>query len=297
MRAGSITGAARILNISQPSVSRLVSDLERSVGFALFHRGGRGLVPTVEAHRLFEAVEAMFFGIDRLQDLADTIRTTAGGIVSLGVIPALSVAEVPTAVTTLYRSRPDVNIMVYVRNTPGIVDAVQMQTFDLGVVGRQPPYGDLEVLYLASFPYVCLMPEEHPLAGEAGAVDLAELAGRERFITFGGAFPDAMMGLESTLSLRLRECSRLSAANLPVAAALARESGALAIVDPFSAGTAAMLGGVVSRPIRQRLKYHVALVTRGCDTLSLEAKELADLVIERLDQVRRQMDSVSREGQ
>ena len=76
MVAGSITGAAGILNISQPSVSRLIADLELSVGFALFRRVGRGLVATVEARRFFEAVEGMFMGVDRLRELADTIRTT-----------------------------------------------------------------------------------------------------------------------------------------------------------------------------------------------------------------------------
>ena len=36
IRAGSITGAANMMHISQPSVSRLIADLEHSVGFALF---------------------------------------------------------------------------------------------------------------------------------------------------------------------------------------------------------------------------------------------------------------------
>ena len=42
LRTGSITGASRALAISQPSVTRLIKELERSVGFALFVRSGRG---------------------------------------------------------------------------------------------------------------------------------------------------------------------------------------------------------------------------------------------------------------
>ena len=49
IESGSITGAAELLHISQPSVSRLISDLERSVGFPLFLRVGRGLKATEEA--------------------------------------------------------------------------------------------------------------------------------------------------------------------------------------------------------------------------------------------------------
>ena len=51
MRCGSITGAARLLHISQPSVRRLITDLEDSLSFKLFTRAGHGLVSTVEARR------------------------------------------------------------------------------------------------------------------------------------------------------------------------------------------------------------------------------------------------------
>lgn len=282
MRAGTITAAADILHVSQPSVSRLIADLERSVGFDLFLRSGRGVVATVEARRFYRAVEGMFVGVERLAELAQAIRTTAGGVVSVGMIPALSTVEVPQAVRDLYRARPDARIALYVRNTPAILDAVQMQQFDIGVVSRQPPYEGVEVLYQNSVRYVCLIPEDHPLAGSHGSVDLERLAERETFVTFGGAFPDEMSGMERGLSQRLRQNSRLSAANMPVAAALVRETGALAIVDPFSAGVACTLGGVVHRPIRQKLQYHLGVITRGQDALSIEARELAALVIERL---------------
>ena len=118
MRAGSITGAARALHISQPSVSRLIADLERSLGFPLFRKAGRGIVATVEARRFHQAIEAMFIGMDRLQDLADTLRSTAGGAVSLGIIPAFSHTIVPDAIRDFCRERPEVRIMTAIRNTP-----------------------------------------------------------------------------------------------------------------------------------------------------------------------------------
>lgn len=290
MRSGSITAAAKILHISQPSVSRLVSDLEISVGFPLFLRAGRGLTATVEARRFYQAVDGMFVGIDRLKELADTIRTTAGGVVSIGIIPAMASIEAPRFVNELYRKRSEVQIMIYERNTPAIIDAVQMQQFDLGIVGRQPPYEGVETLFQTTIPYLCLIPESHPIASDSGAVDLDELSEEETFVTFGGAFPDEMLGIETELSQRLRRNSRLSAANMPVAASLVRETGAFAIVDPFSAELAVRLGGVVFRPIRQTLTYNIAVVTRGRDTLSLEAGELTDIIIRqltaRVDEVR-----------
>lgn len=294
MDAGSITGAAAILNISQPSVSRLVSDLEISVGFPLFLRVGRGLVSTVEARRFHLAVNSMFLGVDRLRDLAETIRTTAGGVVSLGVIPAFSHMIVPESVQELYDKRLDVRIMVSMHNTPAIVDAVRMQQFDVGLVGRAAPYAGVEILHQTHVPYVCLLPSGHRLANDKNGaessfgvdteLDLEELVHTDEFVTFGGVFPDDMLDIDEALSARMQRNSRLSATNMPVAAALVRQTGALAIVDPFTAEVAKAMGGVTSRAIKQRLKYNIAVITRGMDTLSLEARDFADIIIDRLEQ-------------
>jgi DNA-binding transcriptional LysR family regulator len=201
------------------------------------------------------------------------------------VIPSLSTIEMPSAVAQIYRAYDDVRIMVYVRNTPAIIDAVQMQQLDIGIVGRQPPYDGVETLYQTTLPYVCLVPEGHALDGGDGAIDLEDISATEQFITFGETVPDGMLEMEPALADKLRQRSRLSAANMPVAAALVRETGALAVVDFISAGMACGMGGVVSRPIVQRLKYHIAIVTRGQDSLSMEARALTDVLIDRFERL------------
>ena len=283
VETGSITAASEVLHVSQPSVSRLIADLERSVGFALFLRQGRGLVATVEARRFYQAVDSVFVGIDRLKELATVIRTTAGGVVSIGVIPTFSQSVLPEAVAQLHSKRHDVRFMISTRNTPAIVDAVRLQQFDLGIVGRKPPYEGVEILYQTKFPYVCLFQEDHDLAGSNNPIDLVELSQKESFITFGGAFPDEMSGIDSKLSELLGNSSRISATNMPTAAALTRESGAVSIVDPFSARLASSIGGVSARPIIQPLYYYVSIITKGKDTLSMEANELATILIDDLE--------------
>lgn len=282
IESGSITGAAELLHISQPSVSRLISDLERSVGFPLFLRVGRGLKATVEARRFYRAVDSMFFGIGRLEELAQTIRTTAGGVVSVGVIASLSQSAVPRAVNDIIAERPDIHVMLSTRNTPAIIDAVRMQQFDLGVVGREPPYDGVETLYHTALPYVCLIPSAHAAARGDKPIDLQSACQTESFVTFGGAYPDDMMGIDKSLSRALQRGSRLSATNMPMAAALVKSTGAWAIVDPFTAEIAQQLGGVTSRTICQTLTYHIAIITRGLDTLSREAGEFSEKLITQL---------------
>ncbi len=282
IRCGSITEAAKMMHISQPSVSRLIADLEQSAGFPLFLRVGRGLTPTVEGRHFYEGVEGMFVGIDRLQDLAKSIRTSQGGAISIGTIQSIATIELPVAISRLYHENPDIEFIVQSRNTPAILDAVQTRQIDLGIVGREPDYAGVEVLYQTSAAYVCLMPEDHPLASEYGPVDLEELVKTETFVTFGASYPDSMMSINPELSNKLRARSRLSVANMPLAGALVREASVLAIADPFSAEQAVRMGGVVFRPIKQKLTYFVAVVAARREDLTREALKFVDLFSQQL---------------
>lgn len=129
----------------------------------------------------------MFVGIDRLQDLAKSIRTSQGGTISIGAIQSTATIELPKAISRLYKENPDIEFVIQSRNTPAILDAVLMRQIDLGIVGREPDYEGVEVLFQTSVAYVCLMPEDHPLAGEYGPVDLEELANTETFVTLAQA--------------------------------------------------------------------------------------------------------------
>ncbi len=282
MRSGSITEAARMMNISQPSVSRLISDLEYSIGFELFLRSGRGLAPTIDANTFYHGVEGMFAGMGRLRELAETIRTTNEGVISIAAIQSIGLLELPRAVSSLYKRHKDIRFMIQLRNTPAILDAVQMKQFDLGIVGRQPDYEGVETLFKTKVRYVCLMPEDHDLVGQSGSVDLESLVDIEEFVTFGGTFPDEMMAMDPALSQKMQKRSRISATNLPVAAAMVRETGVLAIIDPFSAEQAVLMGGVVFRPIKQKLHYHISVITPGREYLSRPALELADIIIKKI---------------
>lgn len=271
-----------MMNISQPSVSRLIADLEKSVGFPLFARIGRGLTPTVEGQRFYQGVEDMYFGFDRLQDLATNIRISESGVISIATIQSVATTELPAAVGRMYLANPEVRFLIHSRNTPAIVDAVQRQQFDLGIIGRGSDHEGVDILFQASAPYVCLFPEDHRLAVGQGPVDLSELAESEFFVTFGGAYPDEMMSIDSGLSQLLQNRSRLSAANVPVAAALVRETGALAVVDPFSAEQAVRMGDVVFRPVTQKLDYFVTIITKAKERLPRLGMEFAQQFSEQI---------------
>jgi DNA-binding transcriptional LysR family regulator len=277
MRRGSITGAAELLHISQPSVSRLIADLEDSLGFKLFTRTGHGLVSTLEARRFQQTVESMFVGLDKLRDTAEAIRTTRDETVALGVIPIFALAVLPEAISTVRKEREDLHFEISVHNTPSIVDAVLLQQIDLGVVCPTQHYEGIHTLYQTSVPYLCLLPESHPLAATREALDLEQLA-NEEFVTLHPGFLDQEFE-HGNLMQQLHRNARIVAKSDLAIAAIARTTGLPALVDPCSAKIAVALGGIVALPVRQKLDYPIEIISRGTDTLSLAANLFAEALI------------------
>ena len=79
MLAGSMSDASRMLYVSQPAVSRLIKDLEESLGFTLFDRRNSRLYPTQAAHAFYREVERHFIGMDNLSQAADQVKRFEGG--------------------------------------------------------------------------------------------------------------------------------------------------------------------------------------------------------------------------
>ncbi len=164
MRLGSITGAAKELRVSQPSVTRLIHELETNLGFTLFIRRGRGIVATVEARRFHQAVESAFLNIERLNDLAATIRQTTVGKVSGWGNSDIFNFIVAQCSGELREQQDGIHTTIFIHNTPAIVESVRLNQFDLGIVSRSPPYEGVHSLYQTVVNYVALIPENHILA-------------------------------------------------------------------------------------------------------------------------------------
>lgn len=97
LREGSLSGAARVLGLAQPTLGRQIGDLERRLGAALFIRSQRGLTPTDLARDIAPHVETMAAAAGAAlraasgatSEIAGTIRITASEITGAEVLPPL----------------------------------------------------------------------------------------------------------------------------------------------------------------------------------------------------------------
>ncbi|MEJ8473749.1 LysR substrate-binding domain-containing protein [Roseibium algae] len=165
MHHGSITAAAKALNVSQPAVSRLLTDLEASLGFSLLLRMRGKVQPTVEAYEFFTEVERMFYGLDRLSQVAGEIRTLRRATFRVASMPMVSYEILPQAVARFISAHEGVDITHDVHTSPRILDLLASRQIDIGLAQTSPDRQDVDVLAEFSSSCVCVMPPDHALAG------------------------------------------------------------------------------------------------------------------------------------
>src|SRR5437879_727371 len=98
MQAGSVTGAARVLNISQPAVTGVLRHTEAGLKFRLFERIKGRLLPTPEARALFGEIEQIFDRVDVVDRLIGDLQDARVGTLDIVAIPALGVSLLPSAI-------------------------------------------------------------------------------------------------------------------------------------------------------------------------------------------------------
>lgn len=180
MLTGSMVGAAKLLNVTQPGVSRTIGLLEIRLGYSLFDRLGRRLVPTAEAEALYREVEQIYTGIERIGQVAQDIRFQRAGALRVATLPALAQWLVPKAITQFLEQRPKVSVFVQSLPSRQIAELVSTRQFDVGVIELPLTRPGIEVRPLNPVRTIAVMPGTHPLAKKK-SISLKELH-QERMI-------------------------------------------------------------------------------------------------------------------
>jgi DNA-binding transcriptional LysR family regulator len=164
MHSGSASRAAELLQITQPSVSRSIADLEETVGFALFNRVRSRLVPTPEAKLLLREVDRSFVGLERLRAEVARIRDFGSGSIRIASLAALGNTIVPRAIRAFQAKHPDIALTLQVHPTTRVRELVGSGEFDIGLAADEVDLSGVEHRTFGSFRAVCAIPPGHPLS-------------------------------------------------------------------------------------------------------------------------------------
>ena len=176
-RQGSISRAARWLNISQPSVSVAVAQLERSLGAGLFERGRQGIQLTPAGHALMRRAEMMEVLLRDAEEAVALARAGVRGPLRIGGTPGALVSLVPAAVARMEQGHR-MALHVIERSDAQLTDLLRRGEIEVAVVttGIEPPPEDVDERSVLRDPFAIIVGRTHDALGETMSLrDVASL--------------------------------------------------------------------------------------------------------------------------
>jgi len=255
--SGSTVRAAEIMGITQPAVSRLISDLEHAVRFALFDRIRGRLVATPEARLFFREVDESFRGLDRLRAAAAGIRDYGEGTLRIGCFAAGSVSLVPSAIRTFRARHPDIRLTFHVKSSADIRNGIVDGQYDIGIAADEIDNSGVDSQVFCSYAGVIAMPKDHQLTAQKiikpadlNNVPLLGLVAEDR----------ARQRLDTLLEAEgITPDYALETPNSATICALAEDGNAVGLVNPMVTGLYAKRN-VIFRPFEPDVIFRSLLL-------------------------------------
>lgn len=163
-RLGSFHAAARQLNVTQPSVSGRIRELELELGTPLFDRGS-GRV------RLTEAGRAIQNQAEQMLTLAHEIRDEAGagklhGLLRLGVVETVAHLALPGLIAALKQRRPELRVELAVDVGAALIRQLEERQLDVVISNDSTNVEGAVSQALGQIDLSWVGPVRHPLAGQ-----------------------------------------------------------------------------------------------------------------------------------
>jgi len=164
MVTGTIAGAARLLNVAAPGLSRLMKHTEDSLGLKLFARHGGRFVPAAEARSIFAQVNELHRNLENLQSAIGALERGEGAEFRFGATPSIAHVMAPLAVADLRGRYPDLQIDVDVLKIEDVIDFLLLGRGEVAAVSSRLDHPAITFEPLAQGQLYCIVAENHPLA-------------------------------------------------------------------------------------------------------------------------------------
>lgn len=277
LKLGSFSAAAQRLGLTQPAVSLQVRQLEKRLGTALVERTGRVLRPTAAGSALLAHAVRIDAAVSDAIDAVNHHASGTVGRVRLGTGATACIFLLPPVLGALRQRFPGLEITVSTGNTADIVQAVEDNTLDLGLVTLPAAGRALEVTPVLDDAFVAIAPPGTGLPARVSAAALArhpvllyEPGGQTRRLA-DAWFARAGVALQPAMSLGSVEAIK----------ALVAEGLGCAVLPGMAMRDTAPARGkarqaVEVRPLTPPLRRTLALVVRRDKRLHRGLRETLD---------------------
>lgn len=258
IETGKITAAADVLGATQPSISKMIADLERAAGFDLFERRGRQVIPTPEALAVYEEVERSFVGMSEISRVIEDIRDFRKGSLLVAGMPALALKLLPDVIADFIAQEPGVTVSLRARSSQAVLRHLSSQQFDLGFAALETDHPAVIRKPIFSTGMLAVLPVGHSLE-QKDALEPADFD-EQPFIALGAEIgtrseTDHFLSTGSARPRIVAE-AQLSASICELVAG----GAGISIVEPVTATHFALAGRVLVRPLVPELPFRYDLL-------------------------------------
>jgi DNA-binding transcriptional LysR family regulator len=269
---GSITNAAAALNVSQPSVSKVLAHAEQQLGYRLFDRIKGKLIPTPEAHLLFNHVREVYDDVDRLRHVAVNLKAASTGRIRVASTPAFGLEILPRAVATFRETQSDAVFEIETLHLDAIRTALLESRVDIGLAFDPDKRPGIHRTRLAKAGFFVLAHDASQFPGKnvLTANDLAD----QPFIGLNRRGPLGQILSDQLESLGFRPNIIAWSETYHVARALVAAGAGITIADEITARSTTG-GDVAMWPLEPPLTFDISLMQRTESSLSQGARRFA----------------------
>ncbi|MDR5815644.1 LysR family transcriptional regulator [Caballeronia sp. LZ033] len=270
---GSITAAGRLLNRSQPAITRLIQDLEADVRYALFTRNGPRVTPTEQGIQFYNEVESILASLQGIQKRSDEIARGDSRPLRIAATSALAAGLVPLGLAHVQTANATRNIQLRSVTPEQVVHAVLTGAADIGVASLPLEHRGVLVHWIGQSACVAALRDDDPLA-QHDRLPLSACEGRP-IVTMQNPYR-LRRRLDHAFAQASVKPTELIETNSSLNALTAVRAGlGISVLEPVTAyGTP--LTGIAIRPIDADIPYFFGVISRDAVPLPPVAAHLVD---------------------
>jgi DNA-binding transcriptional LysR family regulator len=173
VRAGSISGGAKAMNLALAAASKRIADFESYVGVAIFSRLPQGVELTDAGRAIFHNILNILENVELLHRNIEEIGAGGRSHVRIWVSPAAISERIPEELSSFIQAHQDITVELEERDSSEIIKAVRENRADVGIFADAMNTNGLQTRVYCEEELVVIVPSSHPLAG-TDATTLAE---------------------------------------------------------------------------------------------------------------------------
>ncbi|TXM14903.1 LysR family transcriptional regulator [Vibrio parahaemolyticus] len=233
MQAGTVSGAARLLHVSQPNVTRVLAHTEQQLGFALFERVKGRLVPTQEAKALLPEAEKVYQQLGQFRSLTNKVKQGTQHL-RIGAPPVLA-AHLLAPTVALLSKEHGISFELLTANRDELCSGLLKHELDLAIAfGEETPPALMGHVLLKEN-LALIAPKSAAIPAEKTVI-LEELISHDLPIIGLDSRDPLGLLLHQTLSARDEHYQHaITVRSYSAAAELVKHQAGFAIVDPWTA--------------------------------------------------------------